>query len=269
MRALSISKFEEGVINEDAAKATQEWIAVSDGAGGGGVFADRWSKYLVEHLPDEPISGYQAFDAWIDGIWESFYNDCEETAKQEGGMLLNKFYDEGSFATLVAVWKSGQWISYGDSVAFCYHRKTENLEHSFTKLIDFNNPPYLINCKDTVDENGFKCGRFELHDDSVVLVTSDAIAHYILMMYELSKTECYGDELQQALNARTKDSNFIKTAQNLKKVDFEKDVINKLLNCKNTMNFKRHLQSLRKKGLIAHDDYSLATFWGTNGQQEA
>ena len=93
MRALSIAKFEEGITNEDAAKATETCIAVSDGAGGGGVFADRWSKYLIDHLPYEPITNYQAFDAWIDGIWELFYNDCEKEAKQEGGMLLNKFYD--------------------------------------------------------------------------------------------------------------------------------------------------------------------------------
>lgn len=89
MIALSIPKLEDGIVNEDAVKATRKWIAVSDGAGGGGVFADLWSKYLVEHLPEEPITDYQTFDKWIDGIWEPFYNECEELAKVEGGMLLN------------------------------------------------------------------------------------------------------------------------------------------------------------------------------------
>ena len=126
MRAISIAKFEKGITNEDAAIARQDVIAVSDGAGGGGVFADLWSKYLVEQLPDEPIVSYEAFDKWIDGIWESFYNDCEKKAKDIGGMFLNKFYDEGSFATLVAIWKDGQWVSYGDSVAFCYNPKTKD-----------------------------------------------------------------------------------------------------------------------------------------------
>ena len=46
--------------NEDAVKATSEWIAVSDGAGGGGVFADKWSQYLIDHIPDEPIIDYNA-----------------------------------------------------------------------------------------------------------------------------------------------------------------------------------------------------------------
>ena len=105
MRALSIPKFEESIINEDASKATSKWIAVSDGAGGGGVFADKWSNYLVQHIPSEPIQDYAAFDDWLNNIWEPFYNDCECIAKQEGGMLLNKFYDEGSFATIVVVWK--------------------------------------------------------------------------------------------------------------------------------------------------------------------
>ena len=258
MIALSIPKLEDGIVNEDAVKATRKWIAVSDGAGGGGVFADQWSKYLVEHLPYDPITDYGAFDQWIDGIWEPFYNECEEVAKAEGGMLLNKFYDEGSFATIVAVWKAGQWMSYGDSVAFCYDRASDRLQHSFGRIVDFNHPPYLVNCKDPTDEKGFRSGQFEITKDSVVFVASDALAHYIIMIYEVSHKNNYNEELQEAINAQTKDSNFIMTALGMKKVNFEKDVIDKLLNCKNEWNFKQHLQSLRKKGLIGHDDYSIA-----------
>ena len=40
MRAITIAKLDEGLVNEDAARATDKWIAVSDGAGGGSVFAD-------------------------------------------------------------------------------------------------------------------------------------------------------------------------------------------------------------------------------------
>ena len=258
MRALSIAKFEEGFVNEDAAKVTKKWIAVSDGAGGGGVFADLWSKYLVEHLPEKTINVFQAFDSWIDSIWENFYNSCEEMAKREGGMLLNKFYDEGSFATIVTVWKDGQWMSYGDSVAFCYDRESGTLQHSFGRIVDFNNPPYLVNCKDPIDERGFKSGKFEIHTNSVVFAASDALAHYILMMYEISHQNLFAEELEEAIKAQTKNSNFIKTAMALKKVDFERGVINKLLNCKNEWNFKQHLLSLRRKGLIGHDDYSYA-----------
>lgn len=258
MKAISIAKFEEGIVNEDAAIANENLIAVSDGAGGGGVFADRWSKYLVEQLPNNPINDYSSFDAWIDSIWEPFYNDCEATATKEGGMLLNKFYDEGSFATLVAVWQEGDWISYGDSVAFCYDKEGGKLQHTFGKLADFNNPPHLVNCKDPTDEAGFRTGKFEIGTNCVIFAASDTIAHYILMMYEAYNKADFAEELQEAINAQTKNSNYIKTAMNLKKKNFEEDVLNRLLNCKNIGNLKRHLQSLRKKGLLGHDDYSLA-----------
>lgn len=259
MRAISIAKLNEGTVNEDAAKATKEWIAVSDGAGGGGVFADRWSKYLIEHLPDEPIKDFKTFDDWVDGIWEPFYNQFEEVAKQEGGMLLNKFYDEGSFATLVTVWKNGEWISYGDSVAFCYDYSTGKLQHSFNHLVDFNNPPYLINCKDPLNEDGFKCGKFELTKDSIVFAASDALSHYMIMMYEVAYKEYFEAELLDAINAQTKDSNFIRTAMGQKKIDFEKNVLGKMLNSSmNATNYERHLKKLRKNGLIGHDDYSIA-----------
>ena len=256
MRKISIPK-EQDIINEDAVAAKESQITVSDGAGGGGVFAERWSKFLVDNLPDKPIKSYKAFDKWMDGIWEPFYNDCEDEAKKIGGLLLNKFYDEGSFDTLVAVWKNGQWISYGDSVAFCYNRKTKELQHSFTRLADFNNPPYLINCKDPLDEKGFKSGKFKITKDCVVFAASDTLAHYILMMYEVAHSDKYAEELQEAINAQTKNSNFIKTALGQKEVEFEKDVITKLFNCTNEENFKRHIQSLKRKGLIGHDDYSL------------
>lgn len=258
MRAISLAKFEEGIINEDAAIARNNAIAVSDGAGGGGVFAERWSQYLVDLLPDKPIEDYQSFDKWIDGIWEPFYNKCEKDAQKEGGMLLNKFYDEGSFATLVAVWNTGQWISYGDSVAFCYNRKTGVLQHSFTKLADFNIPPYLINCKDPLDKNGFRCGIFEMDEDCMVFATSDTLAHYILMMYEVAHKDQYEEELKEAIDAQTKNSNFINSVLRLRKRNFAKDVIQKLENCKYPQLLKLHIGRLRRWGFIGHDDYSIA-----------
>lgn len=257
MRAISLAKFEDGIVNEDAAIAKDNVIAVSDGAGGGGVFAERWSQYLVNHLPDKPIKNYKAFDKWIDGIWESFYNDCEREAKEIGGLFLNKFYDEGSFATLVAVWKNGMWISYGDSVAFCYNKKTGKLQHSFTRLVDFNNPPYLINCKDPLDEKGFRTGQFKVDDDCIVFAASDTLAHYILMMYEVTHRDWYGEELIEAIDAQTKNSNFIKSAMRLRKIDFTKVVIQKLENCKYPKRLKLHIGRQKRWGFIGHDDYSL------------
>ena len=262
MKWISIPKIEEGAINEDAVNVSENFVAISDGAGGGGVFADLWSQYLVDHITTEPISNFRSFDKWIDDIWEVFYNECEARAQKDGGMLLNKFYDEGSFATLVAIWKlsdsSYQWISYGDSVAFHYNYHTKKLEYSYCFLSDFDKPPYLINCKDELNEEGFRQGIFNSDRNSIIFATSDALAHYIIMMYQICHQDVYKGELSSAIQRSSRNSNYIQTAINLGNFDFEDKVINKLqksIGCR--INFIRHTRKLIKEGLLAYDDYSI------------
>ncbi len=260
----TMGKPEPGCINEDAALACGNRIAVSDGAGGGGLFAERWSRYLLDHLPIGPIRSAEAMDGWIDTIWEPFYNKYEKVAKEMGGMPLEKFYDEGSFATLVAVWQTAadrcEWISFGDSVAFHYNKATRQLEHSFGHLGDFDEPPYLINCKDELKKEGFRSGTFHTDQHSVVFVATDALAHYIMMLYEVAQKERYSKEIDLALAHHSKNENYIRSAMMLKKINFEKWVINDLV--KQPRNLKKGLiRRLRRSNLLAHDDYSLAAMW--------
>lgn len=264
--AVTIHKFEENTTNEDDVRSLKKGIAVSDGAGGGGVFADRWSRYLLDKLPLTPVTSAGNLDKWIGRIWEPFYNQCEAEAKKTGGLLLDKFYDEGSFATLAAVWQTKpnecRWMTYGDSVVFHYRRHTKELEHSFTELSDFNNPPYLINCKDELDKSGFKQGVFHVKADSIVFVASDTLSHYLLMGYELVNRENYEEELIKAENAHSKNSSLIKRAAEIYKgvsLDYEKDFLKPVLKaCCTEEQFKALMQSLEEEGVLGHDDYSFA-----------
>ena len=150
-------------------------------------------------------------------------------------------------------------MSYGDSVAFHYNFATRKLEHSFGSLSDFDNPPYLINCKDELNGVGFRSGTFETDSNSIVFVTSDALAHYIIMMYEVFNNETFLEELHKAESNHSKNENYIKAAKALGNFDFEKEVIRKLLRCAgNEVNFRRHIMKLIKLGLLAFDDYSIA-----------
>ena len=259
-RAFSINKFGES-INEDAILVKDNLIAVSDGAGGGGVYADEWSRYLLECLPDKPFESFEEFDKWVNDISDAFYDEHEDLAKQKGGLFLEKFYDEGSFATLVAVWRIGKnvfaWAAYGDSVAFAYNPATNCLQHSFSNLVDFNQPPYLVSLISPLDRNGFKSGRFTLEPESYVFVASDALAHYIIARY-YSFT---GDraELDKAIDAKSRNSSYVKSIQRLSNKDFYEDVILKLSrNATHKANSGRILQKLYKDGMIGLDDYSLA-----------
>lgn len=265
-RSISIGKTEKNAINEDAVAARKNMIAVSDGAGGGGLFADRWSRYLVKHLPNAPISSAEQLDEWIGSIWERYYNKAEASAKKIGGLALDKFYDEGSFATLAAVWRQEdgvcKWMTYGDSVVFHYDYATKRLTHSFTSLIDFNNAPYLINCKDELNLEGFVKGEFLLTKHSIAFVASDALSHYILMMYELSKKEVCASEIERARLSNSKNSNLIAKALALPGINFEKVVIDKLRkSAYDKSGFRRWTESLFRKGLLALDDYSLAVMY--------
>lgn len=258
--SVSIAKPHQEQVNEDAAIAKENLIAVSDGAGGGGIYAERWSKYLLNRLPATPLRSFEELDLWIDGIWEPFYNECEGLAKREGGLLLDKFYDEGSFATLAAIWIAGDkapWLAYGDSVAFCYNTATCNLTHSFTKLSDFNRPPHLLNYNSPLHPEGCKCGDFDIDDNCILFCTSDALAHYIIMMYELQHPETFADEIRSAIEAETKLSGLILAASSMM-CDFYNDVLLKLLNCKSKCIFLSHMGKLMKNKLIALDDYSFA-----------
>ena len=77
------------------------------------------------------------------------------------------------------------------------------------------------------------------------------------MRYELCHRENYKDEIDEAIAARTKNSNFIKVAKE-EAEDFEKSLTRLLDAAQEQKSFIRLMCSLEESGLLAHDDYSLA-----------
>lgn len=260
-RSVTLAKFNDNVPNEDSCFASADCIVVSDGAGGCGLYADHWSRYLVERLDkSNPICSFQEFDGWVDSIWEEFYNQHEILAKEGDGMQVEKFYSEGSCATVAAVWRTShnncKWMTYGDSVVFHYSRLTGNLQHSFTRLADFNNPPRLVSCKDPIECEGFRSGDFTIDNSSVVFAASDALSHYIIMMYELSHRNDFVDEISEELNGQK--SNTLLSARELT-IDFYNDVIMQLQKAStSSVLFENLMRQLYYEGLIEMDDYTIA-----------
>ena len=257
--SVSIPKFEANVICEDAAASSPSRIVISDGSGGGGVYAEKWSRYLVDSIPSIPIRTFEDLDRWIAGIWEPYYQSCESMAKQTDGMTLRKFYEEGSFATIAAAWKiddKAYWVTYGDSVVFHYIKDSGILEWSTMRLTDFKDPPYLIGCSTPLKLQGFHSGQFELSTSSILFAASDALAHYIIMMFEVVNRKLFNSELTQAVNAHTKESSYIKAAMGKRRRTFS-PILGKILSSsRNRANFFRHMEALYRRGLIANDDYS-------------
>lgn len=208
------------------------------------------------------LSSFTALDDWVDGIWEKFYNEHEERAKEGDGILLKKFYNDGSYATIAAVWATEQgqcqWMTYGDSVVFHYSRQTGLLEHSFTRLANFSNPPRLVSCKDPLEEEGFRSGVFHLDDTSVVFAASDTLSHYCLMMYEVSKRMEFEDELAEERTKQTSNQQLLQVAEK-EPFNFDEDVLRPLLRSADSeADFKELMETLYVKRLIDMDDYTLA-----------
>ena len=176
--------------------------------------------------------------------------------------MLNKFYNEGAYATIAAVWATEQsqcqWMTYGDSVVFHYSRQTGLLEHSFTRLANFSNPPRLVSCKDPLEEEGFRSGVFHLDDTSVVFAASDALSHYCLMMYEVSKRMEFEDELAEERTKQTSNQQLLQVAEK-EPFHFDEDVLRPLLRSADSeADFKELMETLYVKRLIDMDDYTLA-----------
>lgn len=124
-------------------------------------------------------------------------------------------------------------------------------------MADFSNPPRLVSCKDPLEE-GFRSGVFSIDDASIVFAASDALSHYVLMMYELSKSEEFESELMELRMKRTSNSQLLQMAEK-EALKFYDDVLNPLLRSVDSeADFKELMESLCVKKLIDTDDYTLA-----------
>lgn len=265
----TLKKFTDNIPNEDSCHVQDDMIAISDGAGGCGVFASDWSRYLVEQISQRsnhtPIVKFEQLDDWVGEIWESFYNEHEEIAKEYDGIFQTKFYQEGAYATLAVVWKTGidvcHYVTYGDSVVFHYSKSTGVFEHSFTKLADFAKPPYLISCKDSLLPEGFHAKDIVLNDDSVIFAASDALSHYILMMYYVTHREKFKEEIEEILSGHTSDSQMLSIALS-EVIDghltFDMLIKNLQDISQDQEAFEKFVKELNQRGVLDIDDYTLA-----------
>ena len=120
------------------------------------------------------------------------------------------------------------------------------------------NPPRLISCKDPLEEEGFRSGIFHPDKTSVVFAASDALSHYVLMMYELSKRSEFERELMELRTKPTSNSQLLQMAEK-EEFNFYDDVLIPLIrSAESESAFKELMETLYAKRLIDIDDYTLA-----------
>lgn len=255
--------------NEDAVWISEDKkrFFLSDGAGGTGVEAHRWSRYLLEKMPEMPIKSFQTLSTWQDGIWQTYFDTIEAELKNNAPDALDKFYNEGSSATLIGVWlevkgkgKKAHVLSYGDSVVCLYREKTKEI---FTNIIDlsvFLESPYLLNSNDAPHEHGFY-DTWSIKKGDVLLLASDTIGQFLLssllLLQEHEKHTAVFDKI------RASPQRFAAVFQELEKY-YEQDanpwqtVLSELFEClESEEKFRAYTETLRNFGILGLDDYSV------------
>lgn len=175
--------------NEDALRVDSDGnkkklIAISDGAGGVGIYCKQWAEFIVEKAPESPDHN---LNSWFLEISKEFYLkyyniDFGDIETKE------KFISGGSYATLLFLWidydnKFLNYVAVGDSALFIF-RKVENgtyvpsliypIKHN--EFIDQN--PTLLNWKKAKQIDSTK--TFSLQEGDILIAGTDSISRWIL-----------------------------------------------------------------------------------------
>lgn len=247
--------------NEDSVICKDNLIAISDGAGGYGILADKWSKYLLEKLPIQPVLNFKDFDLWLGSIWEEFFNKYEPLIKKKDPFVQNKFYQEGSCATLIAVWhneNSINWIQYGDSSIFIYNKTTKQFRlKSPENVTEFLSNPRLINWKDVPSVKYLKIGEDKIKEDEILMIASDALSVYLFLSSIACEKRKLKDNEKNILSTHLEQ--YLNNLMGMSYSNYYNDVIVPLVDSSKTeKSFQKYLKQLFDKKLIASDDYSFA-----------
>lgn len=234
-------------------------VFLADGAGGTGVFAVEWAEFLSAYLPDKPIKSNEVLCKLIDNIWEGFFDYYIKEA--ENLKISDKFLEEGSYCTLIALWKTSynRWegFVYGDSVLLVYDKGGMIKICSINDINSFNKKPDLLSWKEQPLESAFQLFEIELAPEDTIWLMSDALAQYVLFAYNvINKTE------QAVLmnKSGTKLANIIEKMNEIYSdlTQFKRDIIEPIEKSLELNNeFEYLMKTLNNKGVLAFDDYAI------------
>jgi serine/threonine protein phosphatase PrpC len=195
---------DDGRESEDALNCISnndyQLLALSDGAGGVGVFCGEWARALVAAQPEKPFGGLAAgSDAktWFLNVSESFYKSKSPALEAADSLVREKFFFEGSYATLLFCWIANAedkfyYIATGDTTLFQFRTSGDDYILNTVYPIDSQQnlfaAPRLLNWKLDpgvdwiVKEDSFQEG-------DVLILCTDALSRWLLLRLFALHTE--------------------------------------------------------------------------------
>jgi hypothetical protein len=254
--------------NQDALCVDQDSspvkLAMSDGAGGIGIYCKEWAEHLVKNQPKNPITNQEEALCWFNDLSKDFFNGLKNSLPIQSNFVSEKFYTEGSFATLLYVWYDEYTISYsgiGDTCLFYFKKIGTSYQIQLIAPIGKQNflteDPNLVNWKLSL-ENLIVSESFHYTPGDCIILCTDSLSRriiYQLMLLDRDSTEkCLSTNI---INSYNRD--FLEHLRINKQLNDTSDFINylKVLFSKPIKNYSKHLKYWIKRNELEKDDYSI------------
>ncbi len=252
---------------EDVISINNNWAALSDGAGGTGVYTDIWAKLLTCCLPECPFAD-------IEALWQYVQQQGGAFLQEVGPLVATnpiveyKLWREGSAASLAAIWwkyEGGQmmveWLSYGDSAVMIYQPHLQKLQiQTYLQSPDqFLRNPHLLNWKaQGLSANAFCRSEKPLSfRGRIFWLASDALAQHLYWFY-LSHNPKGRKQLDSLLQNYPEAYPLIDRLCKYAKVkSFEEHIAQMKKALRDPKTFQEFCYQLHEKKLLRRDDYAL------------
>ena len=256
--------------NEDAIAYDEyplfDKIAVSDGAGGAGIYCKAWANHLVKNQRDKPFDSKINAEEWFLSISESFYKENIEAINKMDPFILEKFIKEGSYATLFFAWWDKQtnilhYSGVGDTTVIVFRKGKEIYNPILITPINEQNSledfPKLLNWNKGLNYD-LSPLQVQLIEDDIMIICTDSITRWIIyQLIILAPTE------MQVLLSESIIKNIDKNKlENFNFSNKYKDVSELLLKLEETLKqgfefFKKVLDKQIKLNLLEKDDFTI------------
>lgn len=242
-----------------------ECFALSDGAGGAGIFCGEWADMLTANQPDIPFTSLEEGREWFLELSRRFFH-VRQSELENDEFVRERFYKEGSWATLLFCWIDSQdktlyYTAIGDTAMFYFCRQADGQVIKAIKPLDklknLNESPEMLNWSRELNiDLTPKSLRWNVGD--ILILCTDSIARrliYQLIVIDPSTVQnCLNDNLfrfidRDLLETVTLNTHIKRSADLLKYLD-------KLLGL-NKGDFKASIRKLVESNELEKDDYTI------------
>lgn len=243
-------------------------FALADGAGGAGIFCKNWAEHLTSNQPEEPISNSEIAKKWFLDLSHVFHDNQLNKIKTDDPTVIEKFYQEGSYSTVLYCWISKKdnklyYTAIGDSTLFVLGWKNNKYETKLiTSLTDqsrLDESPSLLNWRKELKYD-LVSNAIELVERDIIIMGSDSLSRWLLLNLLLLDKENVQKLLPEILlkNINNEYREFLEQLNMYGECKSTAELIKFVYNLlKDSSIYIISLQKLIQKNELEQDDFSL------------